>query len=493
MILERYDDLDLGAYRRIVVGGELVQVSESLYRHVDARREAMLAHLATGVSAYGVNTGLGHLASVPVAPEDRPALDRSLLTARASGLGPPLPQDVVRGALLLRLVGFLSGYPGVSATLCRFLAERLNDGWGPVVPWGPYGASGEIGPLAHLFQTLIGEGLVEIGGDVLPAREALAGCGAEPYELGPKEGVALINGSPLATALTVHCGDRCRRLLDQATLAAALAAALLDVSTRPYSARLGSLSRDPAGERVRERLLALLEGGPAWEDKLQAPVSLRVTPEVHGALLGALDELEDEAARRLGAVTDSPLYLAAEDGEPEGFYPSGAFHAAWPTLRLETVAVAVSHVTSLVEKRLHRLLDSRFSDLPEQLAPEPGKQAGAASLHKAVVGLAVENRLFASPASVHAIDTSTGQEDVQAFTLLAAERLERALDNLEWALACELVALRQATHLRGRPPAAPRLALAVERLADVVPPIAEDRTLSPDVQRVRALLLADAL
>jgi len=491
--LDRYDALDLDMYRRIVGGGELIAVDEGLLEHVERRREALLRHLGTGVPAYGITTGLGYLASETVGEDEQPALQRSLLTARASGLGPPLPRDVVRGAMLLRLAGFLSGYPGVSSALCRFLAARLNEGWSPIVPSGPYGASGEIAPLAHLFQTFVGEGLVELDGEHLPAWEALARSGIEAYEPGLKEGLALVNGSPLATALAVRLGDLGGRLLEQATVGAALAVALVQGSARPFASRVLSLGAEATEQRIGRRLLELLNGEAKWDHRAQPPVSFRVVPPVHGALLRALDELTITAEQRLRSVTDSPLFLDSQVDEPEGLYASGAFHAIDVTLRLEAVAVAAAQVTNLVEKRLHRLLDARFSGLPEQLAREPGRQAGAVSLHKAVVGLAAHNRLLATPASVHALDTSTGQEDVQAFTFLAAERLAAVLDNLEAALACELVALRQAAHLRGDALDAPLLARAVARLAEIVAPIDEDRTLSPDVERVVALLRAGEL
>ena len=175
--LDRWDGLDLATYRRIVLDGEPIAVSESLLEHVGQRRDALLRHLETGVAAYGVTTGLGYLASKTIGDDDQAALQRSLLTARASGLGSPLPGDVVRGAMLLRLVGFLSGLPVSTPELCRFLADRLNEGWSPVVPRGPYGASGEIAPLAHLFQTFIGEGFVELDGERVTAREAFARVG----------------------------------------------------------------------------------------------------------------------------------------------------------------------------------------------------------------------------------------------------------------------------------------------------------------------------
>ena len=203
-------------------------------------------------------------------------------------------------------------------------------------------------------------------------------------------------------------------------------------------------------------------------------------PQVHGALLARLDELEREAERRLGAVTGKP---AASSTPPPASRKACTRAARFTPQARRCCSRAsrsrVAHVTNLVEKRLHRLLDSRFSGLPEQLARVPGRQAGAVSLHKAVVALAVDNRLLAAPASVHATDTSTGQEDVQAFTFLVAERLDRALSNLETALAFELTALRHAAALRSEPVAAPALAATLSTLTELVAPLEEDRTLGP--------------
>ncbi len=493
MHLDRHDALDLELYRRVVVGGETVEVAAWLYEHVDERRNVLLDLVADGTAVYGVTAGLGYLTDRRVGLEDQDALQRSLLLARASGLGQPLPDDVVRGAMLLRLAGFLSGYAGVTSGLCRFLVDRLNDGWTPVVPNGPYGAAGEIAPLGHLFQTFIGEGHVRRGREVVPASDELELRRVTAYEPMPKEGGALLNGAPFATALAVHLSSRCRLALEHAHLTAALASELVGASTRPYSVRVGQLSRDPAQQRVHDRLLELLAGGAPFEDKLQAPASFRVVPQVHGAFLDQIEMLEARMERELRAVTDSPLVLMAVGAEPAGSYPSGAFHAAATAIALDALAIGVSHVTNLGEKRLHRLLDARFSGLPEQLAVDPGTQAGVVSLHKAVAALAVENRLLASPASVHALDTSSGQEDLQAFEFLAADKLGRALDNLELAIACELVALRQGYHLRGAPPPQPILAAALGELEAAVAPVVVDRTLTADVERVRLLLGGEAL
>ncbi len=493
LLLDRHDALDLAAYRRVVAERETVELAPAALERVEAGRRRLQALLAGGTRAYGVTTGLGSLQAADVAEPDRAALQRALVTARAAATGEPLPAEVVRGVLLLRLNGFLGGHVGVGRELCRFLADRLNDGWSPVVPAGAYGAAGEIGPLAHLFQTLVGEGWVREGGRAVPAGEALAARGLAPLELGPKEGLALVNGSPFATALGVHACARLRPLLDTATLTAGLALALTGSSTRALARRVAALAADPAQERVSAAVLRLLEGGPLHEDGGQPPVSFRVVAQVHGAALDALDAAEARLGARLRAVTDSPLVLAAEGGEPEGLYATGGFHAAGPALWLDGLALAVAHVLNLLEKRLHRLLDARVSGLPDQLAAAPGPHAGVVALHKTVVGLAAEVRLLASPASVHAFDTSSGQEDVQALTFLSAERLGRALDALETALACELVALRQAAQLRGERLAAPAAATALERLAESLEPVLDDRPLAGDVERAQRLVRAGAL
>ena len=484
LLLERHDQLDRELYRLVVWEREPVAIDPALLDGVERRRQAALGHLAQGVSAYGVTTGLGYLESRSIAPHDQPALQRSILVGRAAGIGPPLPDEVVRGAMLLRLTGFLAGHAGVSAELCAFIADRLNDGWDPVVPASRPGTAGETTPLCHLFQTFIGEGEVREG----PAAGALAARGVAPYELKAREGLALVNGAPLAPALAAALAVRAASALERATLLGALAAALMGVSERPYSPRVGRLKGDPGQRAMHDRLNELLGDGLA--DAPQAPVSLRVLPQVHGAAADVLAQLERQLDRELIAVTDSPLYLDATAREPEGFYPSGNFHSQPLALAMDTLAIAFAQVAALSEKRLHRLLDSRFSGLPEQLSPDPDRgQCGLVSLHKAVVGLVAENRLLAAPASVHAGDTSTGKEDFQAFTGLAADKAGRLLDNLELTLAYELVALRQANHLGARTPP-PALRAVLDEAAAVIDPVERDRSLAPDVERALELIRA---
>jgi histidine ammonia-lyase len=486
IVLERADQLDRAAYDRIARDHVPVRIAPALLEGVAATRAAMLEHLAAGAELYGVTTGLGRLAHAPLAPADREAFQRTLLL-RGAGHGRPLPEPVVRGAMLLRLTGFLAGAAGVSPELCAFLAARLNDGWAPVVPSRGISSAGEVVALSHLFATFAGAGEVLEDGVVTDAAEALARRGVAPYAPGLKEGLALVNGAPLAPALTAHLTARAARLLAQATLAGTLTATLCGASARPYSRRLGALKGDPGQERVHARLAALTGAAADWSDRPQAPVSFRVLPQVHGAVLDQLEAAEAQLARELRAVTDSPLFLPADGAEPAGFYPSGNFHAQALCLALDALAIGFAQVANLSEKRLHRLLDARFSGLPDQLAAAPGRQTGLIFLHKAVIGFAAENRMLAAPAAVHPVDTSGGQEDFQAFTFLAAEQLQAILDNLELILASELVAARQARHLRGTALPAP-LEAELERLTAGVDPVHDDRPLSADVERVRTRL-----
>jgi histidine ammonia-lyase len=496
ILINRHDQLDLPAYLRIAGHGAPVALGPEVVGTVQRGREALLAHLESGASAYGVNTGLGHLAGVVVEAPDQAAFQRAILAGRAAATGAPLSEPVVRGTMLLRLTGFLSGHAGVSGALCRFIADRLNDGWYPVVPGGVSGAAGEIVPLAHMFQTLVGDGLVfwddDDGRRVVPAAEALSARGVAPYELGAKEGIALINGAPLAPALGVALALRAEALLEHATLAGALSVAVTGAPARPYVLRVGQLKGDPGQLSVHARLVELLAGGGNLRDTRQAPVSLRVIPQVHGAAADMLEHLRAQLARELRAVTDSPVWLSAAGGEPEGLYSTGNFHAQAVTLLIDALGVALIHVLNLAEKRLHRLLDARFSGLPDQLALDPGRQSGLIILHKQVIGIVAEGRALAAPAGIHALDASTGQEDFQAHTMLAARQLDGVLSALELALAHELVALRQARFLAGSP-----LPVALERaaslLAAVVPEVTEDRGLAGDVLAARGLIVSGEL
>ena len=478
--------VDAEVYRRVVDEREPVSIHPDALARVRAARERLLAHLDTGAPAYGVTTGVGALAGTPLAAEARAGFQRALL-ARGAATGPPLPADVVRGALLLRLAGFLDGAAGVSPALCTFLADRLNDGWSPLVPSRGISSAGEVVALSHLFGTLAGEGEVLEDGARIPAAEALARRGVAPYAPGEKEGIALVNGAPLAPALAGSLVVRARRALDGAVLAGALSVAVAGGSLRPFSARVSALKGDPGQARVAAAIVAWHAGAADWSDRPQPPVSTRVLPQALGAALDLVDHAGAQVERELRAVTDSPVLLAAAGEEPAGLYPSGNFHAQALALALDALKIAFAQVANVAEKGLHRLLDHRFSGLPDQLAAEPGVQTGLVFLHKAAIEHAAECRLLAAPASAQSVDGSSGQEDVQAFAFLAAEQLGRILADVELIVAAWLLAGAQARALRDLP-VPPRLEAAVARLG--FDPVRGERSLSADLERVAGLVRA---
>ncbi|WP_396287224.1 aromatic amino acid lyase [Amycolatopsis sp. PS_44_ISF1] len=461
-----------------VVRGEpgWIELDPGLLASVRANRAAMLAALdAAEGPVYGVNTGMGRLAGVRLSAAQQAEHQRNLLVGRAVGGPPWLSPELTRALLLTRLHSFLRPEPAVSAELVSFLADRLNDGFTPAVPKGGLGSAGEIIPLAHAFQTFLGLGSVLEDGAVVPAAEALRRRGVEPFELGPKEGASLIQGSPLAEAYAWTTSGSVHRMVDLQTLCAAIAVDVLGAPREVYGYRVPN----PHTTAVLTDVQRLTRGAAVRPGLVQAPVSVRVGPRV----IGFLDQVNAELKATLGeswaTPGDSPSFV---DG---AFVPTTGYHAADLGLRMDAVKAALVHVGEIAVQRTHRLLDPQFSGLPAQLAVDPGPQAGLTPLHKRAVGELHSLRRLAAPATVGSLDTSAGQEDVQAFAWAAGAELETAIGHLFAITACELIAGAQARHLADGD-GAPGLAGAYRWIAATVPPVLVDRPLGPDVDRLVA-------
>jgi histidine ammonia-lyase len=459
-----------------VVAGEAVELSEDLLQAVAANRERMLAALVEADRpVYGVNTGMGRLAGVTLTVQQQAEHQRNLLVGRAVGGPPWLSEAEVRTLFAVRLGDLLKPETGASAELVRFLADRLNDGFIPAVPRTGSGSAGEIIPLSHAFQTFLGIGTVLEDGVEVAAETALAKRGAEPFFLGPKEGATLIQGSPLAVMYALRCALEARRLLDWQTLATAIAVDTLGAPRAIYEPELAG-EDSPLRSRLRE-IQALTLGSSSRLELVQAPVSFRVGPRaiahgdrVAGELLTAVGDFRS-------ALTDSPAFLGGR------FVSTTGFHGIELGLRMDAMTAALVHVGEISVQRFHRLLDERFSGLNPQLAMDPGPQAGLSPLHKRAVGELHVLRRLATPATLGSIDTSSGQEDVQAFAWAAGEQLRVALGHLTAITACELIGGSQAHFMRGLP-GAPALRTHYAWLAETVPPVLVDRPLGPDVTRL---------
>jgi histidine ammonia-lyase len=465
---------DLGLIRS-VAAGRRVRIAPELLAAVGQRRSEAMRALADGRLVYGVNTGMGALSSVRLTDQQQRSHQRNLLLARATGGPPWLDGPEVRAVFAARLLTFLSGDAAVSGELCQRLADFLNHGLVPAVPRAGAGAAGEIMQLAHAFGPVAGIGRVlGPGGTLVPAGQALREAGLGEFTLGPKEGIALIQGVPGATGLCAL------RLGEAAALTSLMegAAALSIVAARaPRDPYLAACARgDDLLATVLGRLRAAI-GDDRSPRSLQAPVSFRVAGPVLTQLVRAAGLLEAAIRRALTGVTDSPAYL---DGR---FTGTAGFHGIDLAAHCDQLTAAFCHAAEVAAARVHRLLDPAVTGLPAQLARHPGPQAGLTPVHKRAAGEVHAMRQLAAATPVGLIETSGGQEDVQSFAWEAAEKLAAALRHARAVTACELLAGYQAAALAGRPRPAGSRAL-LDWLAGIIAPIDGDRPFGEDLQRL---------
>jgi len=466
-------DLDAAAVRRVSAGCG-VRLTPALASEVQAQCDRARAILSSDTAVYGVNTGMGKLSSVRLSDAEQQVHQRNLLLGRATGGPPWLAEADVRAIVAVRLRTFLSGDAAVSASLCQRLADFLAAGIVPAVPRDGAGSAGEIIQLAHCFGPLAGLGsvLLPAGDGVTPAAAALAEHGLADYELGPKEGIALLAGVPGATALSILAGGEAETVTAMMTAAAGLSIAAIGAPLDPYTAA-SARGDDVLGE-VLSLLRAIIE--PAGQRRmLQAPVSFRVAGTVLAQVQRATGALASAADRALTGVTDSPAFL---DGM---FVGTAGFHGIDLAAQCDQLTAAVTHAAEVAAARLHRLLDPAVTGLPAQLARDPGPQAGLVAVHKRAAGEVHAMRRLALPTAIGLIETSGGQEDVQSFAWEAAVNLRAALRRGRAVAACEALGAFQALSLGG-PPWSPGCRTLLDRLGELVEPIAADRQFGADVE-----------
>lgn len=462
--------------------------------------------LAAGAPVYGVNTGFGELKSRRVDDADLARLQLNLLRSHAAGVGPALPDDVVRALGLLRANSLAVGVSGVRPELVVHLLAMLERGVVPVVPaQGSVGASGDLAPLAHFALVLVGEGRASLAGDVKSGAEALAAVGLQPFVLAPKEGLALINGTQLSTAVLALTLVDAGRLLRAALGACALSLEALLGSTRAYDARVMAVRPHPGAQAVARALCALVQGSGlmlshADCNRIQDPYSLRCAPQVLGASADALAYARAIVERELNAATDNPLVFAGalndRDAEGDDVISAGNFHAQPIGMAADHVAAALAEIGSIAERRVDLLTDEKRSGgLPAFLTDQPGLHSGLMIVQYAAAALVSENKTLCFPASVDSIPTSAGIEDHVSMAPIAARKARAVLDNAARVVACEMVAGAQALEFRAaaagaRPGAGSDAMLAAVR--ERVPRVLEDRPLGDALERLAMDVLSGA-
>jgi histidine ammonia-lyase len=479
----------------VAFGAARAELGPDVPARMRASREVVTAAIAGDAAVYGVNTGFGALADTRVGEKDLRRLQGAILVSHAAGTGEPLDDPTVRAILLLRARTLAAGYSGVRTELPARLLELLELGLLPVVPGkGSVGASGDLAQLAHLAEPLIGAGRLRGPGDGRhgrPAAEVLAEHGLQALELAPKEGLSLVNGTEPMQALLAFSVRDAELLVRAADIACALSVEALLGTDRPYDERVQALRPHPGQLDSAANLRALLAGSPLLASHrgsrhaVQDAYSLRCAPQVHGAVRDVLSHARRVLETELGAVVDNPVIVA--DGE---VMTTGNFHGEPLAFAADMLAIAVSELASISERRVDRLLDPASSrDLPPFLAPDAGTNSGFMLAQYTAASLVSENKVLAHPASVDTIPTSGKQEDHVSMGWTAVRKLRDVITNVRTCLAIEILCAAQGIDLRvgiAEPSAALAAVQAVIRAR--VPMMETDREISGQMTAIDELL-----
>jgi histidine ammonia-lyase len=479
-------DLTIDDVWAVAVEGRPAALAEPAREKMTKARE-VVERAATGAGGhtYGVNTGFGRFVSRSIPTELSRELQLRLLRSHACGVGEPYPDEVVRAAMLLRANTLAKGYSGARPEVVELLLECLNRGLVPHVPSrGSVGASGDLAPLAHLALPLVGEGEASYGGQRLTGAEALAAAGLAPLELEAKEGLSLINGTQFMAALGALALARAKRLAKAADIACALSLEALQGSRLSFMPQIHEARPLPGQSDSAANILQLLEGSAIieshrWCDKVQDAYSLRCAPQVHGASRDLLAYADATVAVELNAATDNPLVLLEE----EALVSNGNFHGQPLAFALDALAMAVSELANIAERRIERLVNPTLSDgLPAFLTVDGGLNSGFMIPQYVAASLVSENKSLCHPASVDSIPTSAGQEDHVSMGNAAGLKAWQVVANAERVLAIELLAGAQAVEFLAPLEPGPGARAAHEAVRSLSPRVSDDRPLTSDIE-----------
>ncbi len=484
---------DLAALERLLLGPvPTLALDPDAAGRVDASRRAVEAVAGGGRAVYGINTGFGELASVRVPDAQLRRLQLNLVRSHAAGVGPRLDAPVCRLAFALRLANLCRGHSGVRRALVDHGLAAFNAGIVPVLPSrGSVGASGDLAPLAHMALVLLGEGRAWLDGRELDGMAALRKAGLKPLSLRAKEGLALINGTQVSSALLADAVLAARRLSRVADVACAFTLEAYKGTDRAFDARIQVLRGQPGQLAAAANLRRLLAGSailPSHRDceRVQDPYCLRCAPQVHGASRDVLQYSTDVLLREAHAVTDNPLVLDP-DSAPE-IVSGGNFHAQPVAFAADVLKLAAAEWASISERRIELLVNPRLSGLPAFLAREPGLQSGLMIAHVTAAALVSENKVLAHPASVDSIPTSAGKEDHVSMAPAAGLQCRQIVRHATHVLAIELMTAFHGLAFERKLRAGRGVEAARRALKQVLKPLTDDRVLSGDIEAVARLI-----
>ena len=486
--------LDRALLQAASAGGARFTIASRAKAGIAASVRTVAELVARHAPVYGINTGFGKLAQTRIADDQLAQLQKNLVLSHSAGVGQPLAAPVVRLMLLLKAASLTHGVSAVRLEVIEALLALLSADVLPVIPEkGSVGASGDLAPLAHLAGVLIGEGEAFVGGQRLPAIQALAHAGLAPLQLGPKEGLALLNGTQASTALALHAALRLQQVFDAAVAVGAMTVDAAKGSDTPFDDRIHAVRGQPGQREVAARYRQWLQGSALREshldcDKVQDPYCLRCQPQVMGACFDQMAHAWDVLLREANGVSDNPLVFADTMEALSG----GNFHAEPVAFAADNLALAIAEIGALSERRTAMLMDPVLSNLPAFLVEQGGLNSGFMIAQVTAAALASENKSLAHPASVDSLPTSANQEDHVSMATFAARRLHTMLDNTAGIVAIEWLAAAQGLEFHRPLRSSPALEALHARLRAQVPRLTIDRRMTPDIEAATALVMDGA-
>lgn len=479
-----------------VYRGAPATLDPDCYAGVERSAAVIERVIAKGAPVYGVNTGFGKLASVRIDTADLERLQRNIVLSHSAGVGEPMPAPVVRLMMVLKLASLGVGASGIRLSTLKFLEAMLAANLLPVIPaQGSVGASGDLAPLAHMSAAMIGVGEMLVDGVPRPAAEALSAAGLQPVTLGPKEGLALLNGTQFSTAYALAALFQAERSFSHALISGALSTEAAKGSDTPFDLRIHEL-RGHRGQIESAHALAELMAGSAIrashrdnDARVQDPYCLRCQPQVMGASLDLLRHAARTLEIEANSVSDNPLVFPEDDAVLSG----GNFHAEPVAFAADVIALALCEIGSLAERRIAMLVDPALSGLPAFLTPRPGLNSGFMLPQVTAAALVSENKQRAHPASIDSIPTSANQEDHVSMAAHGARRLMAMADNADAVIAIELLAAAQGCDFHAPLISSKPLEEVRQRIRAGTPTLEEDRYLHADMRTTIELLRSGSL
>ena len=477
---------------RVLWSGSPARLADTALAAIDAAAAAVVRIVASGKTVYGINTGFGLLAQTRIPAAQLADLQRNLILSHSCGLGDPLPRNTVRMMIILKLIGLGRGHSGVRREVIDALQALLDADAMPLIPsQGSVGASGDLAPLAHMVAALMGEGRIDLAGEIMPAAAALTRMGREPLVLAPKEGLALINGTQASTAIALDALFLGTRVFDAAIHAGAMSVDALKGSCAPFDERIHAARGQPGQMTVATRMRDLLDGSDIVTshhecDRVQDPYSFRCQPQVMGACLDLLTNAGRTLEIEANAVTDNPILFPDTDEVISG----GNFHAQPVAFAADIIAMALCEVGSISERRTSVLVDPHMSHLPAFLTDDGGLNSGLMIPQVTAAALVSENKSLAFPASVDSIPTSAGQEDHVSMAPIAARKAVTIARNAAGVIAIELISAAQGVDYHAPVKTSPKLQALHAKVRILSPHLETDRYWADEMAALQAAVLA---